>query len=372
MFQSSTISRPIGVGIVGLSASGGWAAGSHVPALRATDGYELRGLSASSAASADASGLKHGVPLTFASAAELATHEDIDLVVIAVKVPHHRELVMSALQAGKIVFCEWPLGNGLAESEELANAARAAGARTAVGLQARSAPAIRYLRDLVADGYVGEVLSSTIVASGFSWGGELPTASTRYSIDAANGATMLTIPVGHTLDAASFVLGELAEFQSMLATRRRQVLDIESGDLLPMTAADQVAVIGRLEGGAVMTVHFRGGLSRGTNLHWEINGSEGDIVISGPSGHVQLADLELRGGRGRDTGLSVLPVPASYQRVPATSTSARVANVANAYAQLVADLTDGTSVVPTFDHAVRRHRMIQALGPEGTAAAAAI
>ena len=366
MIKSSITSKPIGVGIVGLSASGGWATGSHLPALRVTDGYELRGLSASSAASAAASGLKHGAPLTFASAAELAAHDDIDLVVIAVKVPHHRELVMSALRAGKMVFCEWPLGNGLAESGELANAAREAGVRTAVGLQARSAPDIRYLRHLIADGYVGEVLSTTIVASGFSWGSEVPTASVRYNVDAANGATMLTIPVGHTLDAAAFVLGELVEFQSMLATRRSQVLDIESGGLLPMTAADQVAVIGRLISGAVMTVHFRGGLSRGTNLHWEINGSDGDILVSGPSGHLQLADLELRGGRGSDTGLSVLTVPDSYQRVPTAGTSARVVNVANAYAQLLDDLTDGTSVVPTFDHAVQRHRMIQALGPEGT------
>jgi hypothetical protein len=48
----STTGKRIGVGIIGLSAKGGWAAAAHVPALRAVEGYELRALSASSAESA--------------------------------------------------------------------------------------------------------------------------------------------------------------------------------------------------------------------------------------------------------------------------------------------------------------------------------
>lgn len=143
--------RPVRVGIVGLSASGGFAAQAHLPALRALDGYELRALSASTPESAQAAGRMYGVPRTFSTAAELARCEEVDLVVIAVKVPQHHELVTAAIEAGKAVLCEWPLGNGLAEAEELTALAHRAGVRTAVGLQARSAPQLRYLRDLVAD-----------------------------------------------------------------------------------------------------------------------------------------------------------------------------------------------------------------------------
>jgi predicted dehydrogenase len=53
-----------------------------------------------------------------------------------------------------------------------------------------------------------------------------------------------------------------------------------------MTAADQVAVRGVLESGAVASVHFRGGMSRATNFHWEINGTDGDLVLTGGSGHL--------------------------------------------------------------------------------------
>src|SRR5439155_2753102 len=102
-----------------------WAAQAHLPALAALPGYEVRALSASGPASAKAAGDKYGIPLAFGSAEELAGRDEIDLVVVAVKVPHHRALALAALDAGKMVLCEWPLGNGLAEAEELSSSASA-------------------------------------------------------------------------------------------------------------------------------------------------------------------------------------------------------------------------------------------------------
>jgi hypothetical protein len=42
MTSTSPHQEPIRVGVVGLSASGGWAATAHVPALAGLEGYELR------------------------------------------------------------------------------------------------------------------------------------------------------------------------------------------------------------------------------------------------------------------------------------------------------------------------------------------
>ena len=63
---------------------------------------------------------------------------DIDLVVVCVRVPGHHALVMQALEAGKHVLCEWPLGANLAEAREMATLAQNSSLRTAVGLQAQS------------------------------------------------------------------------------------------------------------------------------------------------------------------------------------------------------------------------------------------
>lgn len=346
----------IGVGIVGLSASGGWASRAHVPALAAVDGFELRALSASTPESARSAGEQHGVPLTFGSAEELAASDAVDLVVVAVKVPHHRELVLPALEAGKAVLCEWPLGNGLAEAEELA--AAAAGPRTFVGLQARSAPTFMYLRDLVADGYVGEVLSTSVVASSANWGATFTTRGT-YMLDRDNGATLLTVPFGHSVDVLTMVLGEFTDLTAVTATRRPEVRNAETGETATMTAEDQIAVAGVLEGGAVASLHFRGGRSRGLGFHWEINGTDGDITVTQDLAHPQFGRVALRGARGDETELAELAVPASYRRVQGLDEDEDGYNVAHAYVQILGDLTEGTGVAPDFAHGVRRHRLLE-------------
>jgi predicted dehydrogenase len=352
--------RQLGVGIVGLSARGGWAATAHVPALRGLDGYELRGVAASSSESAVAAGEKYGVPLRFASPADLAAHEAIDLVVVAVKVPQHLELVRTAVAAGKVVYCEWPLGRNLLEAEEMAALASAAGVRTAVGLQARAAPAFRYLKDLIAGGYLGEVLSTSLVASGVNWGATFRPGA-EYMLDRANGATMLTVPIGHTVDLVTMVLGEFTALTATVASLHTEARNRETDEVKPTNVEDQVVLSGRLSSGAVAAIHFRGGISRATNFLWEINGTEGDLVVTlNMPPIVQLARPTLRGGRADETTLTELAVPAEYERVPPRAGEQHEAayNLAHAYEQLHRDLRDGTSHTPDFAHAVHRHRLL--------------
>jgi predicted dehydrogenase len=347
----------IGVGIVGLSASGGWAAATHVPALASLDGFELSALSASSAASARAAGDKFGVEHAFDNAADLAACDAVDLVVVAVRVPAHLRLVSAAYEAGRDVLCEWPLGNGLDQAVAMADAARSAGVRTFTGLQARSAPALRFLRDLVADGYVGEVLSTSMVGSGMTSGGPAVESGKRYLVDRDNGATLITIPFAHTIDALTMVLGDFAEISATTATRLRGVRETDTGATVVPTSEDQLALSGTLRTGAVASVHYRGGSSRGTNFWWEIKGTEGELVVAADSGHLQLASVTITGARGLDSHLTELPVPGSYNLAP-EGPGGRALNVTNAYAHILSDLREGTRQVPDFDHAVRLHRLV--------------
>src|SRR4030095_2016161 len=103
-----------------------------------------------------------GVP-AFDNPEALINHPDVDLVVVAVKVPHHHSLTAAAINAGKMVFTEWRLGRTLEEAEDLAARADKAGVRTVIGLQARFAPAVQYARDLITQGYIGDVLATHLV-----------------------------------------------------------------------------------------------------------------------------------------------------------------------------------------------------------------
>lgn len=76
------------------------------------------------------------------------------------------------------------------------------------------------------------------------------------------------------------------------------------------------------------------------------------------------------GGRGPQTGLAELPLPARYeQRLPqfVGRSDEPAYNVAHAYAQLLDDLTAGTHTVPDFTHAVRRHRLLDQVKQAATA-----
>ena len=163
--MTSALAMPestLGVGIIGVSPARGWAATAHIPALRALPDYQIRALSAHSAESARAAGEVFGVSAVFSDHEQLVARPDIDVVAVTVKVPHHRQLVSAALAAGKAVYCEWPLGRDLDEARAMAALAAEKGLRTVVGLQARQAPAIEFVQELLRDGYVGQVLSTTI------------------------------------------------------------------------------------------------------------------------------------------------------------------------------------------------------------------
>src|SRR5207249_1986188 len=109
----------------------------------------------------------------------------------------------------KAVYCEWPLGRDLEEARAMAALAAEKGVRTVVGLQARQAPAIEFVQQLLGDGYVGEVLSTSMV--GLSVLGGTLVQPNAYMLDKTNGANLLTVAFGHSLDVLHYVLGEPAE-----------------------------------------------------------------------------------------------------------------------------------------------------------------
>ena len=193
------MSGVVRVGLVGASAGGGWASIAHVPGLEAASGIELAAVCTSRAESAVAASEAYGVP-GYHDVAELAAQDDIDLVSVVVRVPRHREAVMAALDAGKPVFSEWPLGANLGEATDMAGRAREVDVATAVGLQGRHDPHLRYLRRLNSDGWLGEIVSVSVTM--FASGALDHTSRDAWMGDNANGANFLTIVLSnHNVNA---------------------------------------------------------------------------------------------------------------------------------------------------------------------------
>src|SRR6266581_249519 len=359
--MATRIESTLGVGIIGVSPVRGWAATAHIPALRALPTYEILALSGHSAESARAAGEAFGVSAVFSDHQQLVSQPDIDVVAVTVKVPHHRELVAAALAAGKAVYCEWPLGRDLDDARAMAAFAAKQGVRTVVGLQARQAPAVEFVQELLRDGYVGEVLSTTMV--GLSIPGDVVGQPNAYMLDKTNGANVLTIAVGHSLDVLNYVLGEFADLSAVSSLRRPRITVEETGEQISKTAADQVAVIGTLTSGATASVHVREAVAGGTRFLWEINGTDGTLRITADAAYPQIYPLTVAGAHGRSEPAELAVPAALTQKWPAlTSLEGTPAyNVGRAYAAFAADIESGTHTVPDFADAVRRHEVIAAI-----------
>jgi predicted dehydrogenase len=357
------MTAPIGVGLIGANPHHAWAAISHIPAIAALPDFELLAVSTSRRKSAAEAERAFNVT-AYDNASSLLGHPGVDLVVVAVRTPNHRPLILAALEAGKHVYCEWPLGNGLDEAIELNEAAKRAGVRTFMGLQARSSPATAYMRDLVADGYVGRVLSTSMVASCWVYG-ETISLNNAYMVEKAAGANMLTVQVAHVADVMAYVLGD--EFRDVVASfaiLRPEVRVEETGQMLKVNVPDNIALSGTLESGASASIHIKGGTSRAVNMQWLVTGTDGELLLDGTSAHLSTDDQgppRLLGAQGETPEVAPLDIPARYRWVPSEIPQGPPYNIAQHYALVAQDLRDGSQRVPDFEHAVMRHRLVAAL-----------
>lgn len=100
---------------------------------------------------------RHGVTRAYGSYREVMTDADVDVVYVATPHPHHHAVALAALQAGKAVLVEKAFTATLAGTREVVELARRTGIFAMEAMWTRFQPAVVRLRELVADGAIGEV-----------------------------------------------------------------------------------------------------------------------------------------------------------------------------------------------------------------------
>ena len=284
--------KEIRVGIVGASATQSWAKVSHVPAINDLPGLKLAAVATSNEQSAREAAEAFGADRWFSDPLTMIRDDRIDLITICVKVPAHRELVLAALEAGKAVYCEAPLGRTVAETEEMASAVGSL--HTAIGLQGRLNPAVRRAAQLISSGKIGRALNARIVSTNVGFGPELP-RSCDYFNKKSSGANLLTINAGHTLDLVEAVMGRIIEVDARTEILWPAVKLTDTGEESLRETADHVAVLGKTQSGAVFTADIHGGVvPQDTRSSFEIRGSEAWLSLTSdhPYGF-QSGDLKL-------------------------------------------------------------------------------
>jgi predicted dehydrogenase len=345
------------LGLIGASVTGTWSARSHLPALRASSDVELAAVCTTRTDSAEAARRAWGARLAFDDYRRMAASPEIDAVAVVVRVPSHYAPAEAALEAGKHVYCEWPLGRTTAEAAELAALAEKNGLVTAVGLQARLNPALMYMKEQVAAGYVGEVMA---VHVSLMREGVLARPSHRtWQRDAELGANTLTIANGHTVDAMRFVADDFHRLSAVVATQAKQWLDTGANTWLDVTSPDNVLISGRLANGAVASVHVGAVPFAGSGYRMEIYGRDGTLVAAGEDSP-QLGAVALHGAQ-RGNRLTPLPVPERLTVAAPATPPGEAFNVGQMYTQFARAIRGGGSEHPSFATAVELHRLIDAI-----------
>jgi predicted dehydrogenase len=193
---------PIRVGFQGISADTPkcWANFAHLPYFQKSSDYKIVALCNSSIESGKRAVEFHKLDPSiklYASPEELAADPEVDMVVCSVNVAKHYNLIKPAILAGKLPVVEWPLASNVEQAEELTNLAKEKGLKTLVILQGRMSPVTKKVRQLIADGKVGDVLSVNLDAVGGYHGEDPIGVGGMYLSDRKVGGNMATIHFGH-------------------------------------------------------------------------------------------------------------------------------------------------------------------------------
>jgi predicted dehydrogenase len=353
-----TTSHRLRIGFIG--ATGRWGPSAHMPAIRALPQTELYAVCTAHADTAQAAAGKYGVERAYSDDTAMNANPQVEAILVAVRVPRHYALAKNALEAGKHVYCEWPLGANLQETEALAALARKMKVHTMVGLQRRASPAYLHMRELVAEGYVGEVLSVNMTHMGS--GVLTRTADRTWQRDVTLGANTLTITFGHSMDALCMVAGELTEVSAVVSTQVPQWYETDTKRHVDVTSPDNIMLTGRLEGGAVVSANVGVHPYHGSGYRLEIYGREGTLMMLGGGDAGKETERRIMGGRKDDRTMQELPVPDRLKWVPKEVQDAGPGyDVGQMWVKFAEAIRTDSRIEPDFESAVRRHRMLDAI-----------
>jgi len=342
---------------VGIAGVGNWARYGHIPALRLLPEYEIVAVSSRQQTTADEIAEDFGIRHAFNNVTQLVSHPEVDLVVALPPAPQHKLIVQPAIEAGKDVYSEWPLTTSTSDSVALLKMAEAANVRHVVGLQRRLGSSALFVRDLLADGYVGTIRSVRLHVSMDYFGPSRPPAL-AWSIGAANFSHILSIYGGHFLDMLFHLITPPKTVSAVVATQFRELTLTATGDTFVNDTPDGVVAIGRLENDALFSIQIEGGKRNNSGLQLDITGTDGDLKVSNSKSFGTTEDNLIEGARGDEAGLRPLPVPGKYMRIPPTTLDVSVQDLAHLYRAHSNDRLNGSHNAPGFADAARMHRFI--------------
>jgi len=271
----------IGHGFMGAAHSQGWRTAHRVFDLPADP--QMTVLVGRDSAKAATQAAQWGWGSSSANWREVINRDDIDIIDIVTPGASHAQIAIAALEAGKHVLCEKPLANTVEEAELMAEAAERAaghGVRTMVGFTYRRVPAASFMRQLIAQGVIGEVQQVRASYRQDWLVDSTAPLSWRLQQDQAGSGALGDIGA-HAIDLVQFTTGLRTQSVSgvlQTVTAHRPLAD---GSGFGQVSVDDLALFsGRLSNGALASFEAsRVATGRKNALSVEVSGTKGALAF---------------------------------------------------------------------------------------------
>jgi predicted dehydrogenase len=356
--RSSTKMQELRVGIIG---AGNWARAAHLPAFANQEAVHVVGITDLDLGRAEALAEEFGIAKAYPDLEGMLDEAGLDILDIVTSRGMHFEPAMAGLGRDLDLLCEKPLGHNLREARSLYGRARERGVVAHMGFTFRYSPAVRYLRDLILDGFAGEVYH----LQGFEQNAllvdpETPLPRIGFSRETDSGA--LHGYGSHLLDLARWILGEFEQVIGDMATyiQERPVMGEEAR--LRVEVDDSTTVLARFERGVQGLMQFsKIAMGRPPGVEMRIYGSKAGLWVrleDSPQGYERLWQATLE-----DRNFRPLEVPAEYS----AGHDLRAGSNRNYYTALVGhflqrvrerDMTAGSS---DFSDGLRAQEVLEAI-----------
>lgn len=293
---------------------------------------------------------------------EVVGREDIDVVDICTPGNLHLPIALAAAASKKIVFCEKPLANTVAEAKQMLEAVRVNGCVHMLCHNYRRVPAVTLARELISAGRIGKIyhyrgtyLQDWLVDPDF------PRVWRLEKAKAGSGA--LGDLLSHSIDLARYLVGEITEVSGLLKTFITERPLPDSPTMAPVEVDDAALSLVKFGNGAVGTIEAtRFAAGRKNYNRFEINGSRGTIVFN----LERMNELELYTDEGLESGFRTIQVTGKgYPYMEGWWPRGHIIGYEHTFTHTVLDLlkavAEGQMPTPNFEDGVRNQLILDAV-----------
>jgi predicted dehydrogenase len=251
------VTPPSGTVRVGVLGAGAWARFAHLPGFKRDPRCELVAIADPIIERAREFAAEFNIPSVYGSHEELIARADIDLVDVCTPSATHFELSWAALEAGKHVLCEKPVAYDYTETLRAAAFARSKGLKTKLGFTFRYAPAMRYMKALIDEGFIG----TPFIFNGYEQNSQWldPQNPLRQvDVDADQSIIQVSSLEGYgapIMDIAHLFMG--SRFEQVVGTMRNFIPERvvrQTGTMMRMNIDDGDIFIGEFANGAIGSI----------------------------------------------------------------------------------------------------------------------